>query len=291
MLHAWIKLFRKLSSKNSGWGVAYQHTHDWRDVTLWRSKRIVNPKYRFLADPFLIYREGKHYCFLEDFDYRSGLGSISVYEISKDGHKELGSALVEDFHLSYPYLFEYEDNLYMCPETGQANDIRIYKCIDFPMRWELNNIALANVNAADTNIFKKDDVWWLMTNISTSHVGEHGSELRVFSNDNPLDSNWKPHPKNPVIFDSLVARNGGLIECEDDIFRVHQRQGFDTYGEALGVSKILALDEESYAEQPLFEIEANFFDDIHGVHTYNYQKGLLVFDYAKVSNFKKVSMD
>jgi hypothetical protein len=59
------------------------------------------------------------------------------------------------------------------------------------------------------------------------------------------------------------------------------------YGEALGVSKITELTCQSYEENPLFEVEANFFKGAQGVHTYNYTEGLLVFDYVEISSSKK----
>lgn len=280
------KLMRKISRRGYRWGVAYQFTDSWNDVTLWRSKKIANPKNRFLADPFLIKRNGKHYCFVEDYSYSTSRGCISVYEINEHGSTELGISLKEDFHLSYPYLFDYQGGLYMCPDTQEKNDIRIYKCTDFPLKWELHEILISDISAADTNIFMHDDTWWLMTNLSTSHVGDHNSELHIFHSSNPLSTDWIPHSKNPVIFDSLRARNGGLIQDKTGIYRVYQRQGFDMYGEALGVSKISILETSDYVETPLFEIEAQFFKGARGTHTFNFNEGLLVFDYVEISKIK-----
>lgn len=284
--HLLTKVSRKLTFKSHRWGIAYQFTESWKDVTLWRSKRIPNPKNRTLADPFLVKRDGKHYCFVEDCSFLTGRGSISVYEISEDGSKEIGIALAEEFHLSYPYLFEFEGNLYMCPDTSEVQDIRIYKSVEFPLRWELEKILMANVSAADSTIFQKDGKWWLMTNISTSKYADHCSELHVFSSESPLSDKWQPHPQNPVIFDPLKARNGGFISDSDTCYRVYQRQGFDTYGEALGVSKITELTCQNYEEISLFEVESNFIQGAKGVHTYNYADGLLVFDYVKVTSYK-----
>ena len=146
---------------------------------------------------------------------------------------------------------------------------------------------MSNVSAVDTNIFQKDGRWWLMSNISTSHESNNNSELHVFCSESPLSDKWEPHAQNPVIFDSLRARNGGFIRHGGDSYRVYQRQGFDMYGEALGVSKITELTCQSYEENPLFEVEANFFKGAQGVHTYNYTEGLLVFDYVEISSSKK----
>ena len=64
--------------------------------------------------------------------------------------------LEENFHLSYPFLFHHEKELYMCPETHEAKDIRLYKCVDFPLKWKFAKTLIKNVSAVDTNIFYKD---------------------------------------------------------------------------------------------------------------------------------------
>lgn len=278
------KKIRAILGIKNRWGIAYQFTENWMDAVLWRSKKIHNPKNRFLADPFVIKRNNKHYCFVEDFDYSINRGSISVYEITKEGYKELGSALKEDFHLAYPYLFEYGGELYMCPETAEKRDIRIYKCLEFPLKWEFHKKIMSDVSAADTAIFFYEDKWLLISNLDKSIVGEHFSQLHLFYNSNPLNADWVAHSNNPIIFDPLKARNGGLIIDNTGTYRVYQRQGFDTYGKSLGVAKIISMDKKNYSEKSLFEIEPDFFSNIKGTHTYNYADGLLVFDYSKTSN-------
>ena len=94
----------------------------------------------------------------------------------------------------------------MCPETHDSNDIRLYKCTEFPMKWEFDRILIKNVSAADTNIFHHENKWWIMTNIDSSDLGvkldyhEHDSELHIFYADSLDSNNWISHPKNPVIF-------------------------------------------------------------------------------------------
>ena len=67
-----------------------------------------------------------------------------------------------------------------------------------------------------------------------------------------------------------------------DFDRVFQRQGFDLYGEALGISKIISIEKNKYEEEVLFDVEANFFKGIKGMHTYNFSDGLFVFDYVQI---------
>lgn len=280
------KIYRKLRRKNHRWGIAYQFINNWSEVALWRSYKIKNPENRFLADPFVIKYKTDYYCFVEDFDYRTKRGSISAYKITTDGYDPIGIVLSEDFHLSYPFMFEYENQIFMCPETHEKNEIRLYRCIEFPAKWEFHKTIMRDVSAADTNIFWYNGKWWLFTNFDDSIVGDHSSQLHIFSSESPLSDKWLAHECNPVIFDPLTARNGGLFHSDGEIFRVFQRQGFDMYGEACGVAKITNLSSDRYEEETCAIFEPKFFKDISGTHTFNCVENLAVIDYVKVSRTK-----
>lgn len=279
------KIYRKLLGKGLRWGVAYQFSKKWNDVTLWRSQRISNPKNRYLADPFVIKRNGYHFCFVEDFDYNSNKGRISVYKITPSGYETLGIVLEEDFHLSFPFIYEYENEIYMCPETREKKEIRVYKCVDFPTKWKFHKTLVKDVSAVDNIIFKRNDKWWLLTNIDQSFNPSNDSQLHIFSANNPLSDEWVAHENNPVITDPLVARNGGLILSNNEVYRVFQRQGFDMYGEGSGIARITAISSNEYSEEIYSLIEPKFFNGIKGTHTYNFDSGMIVIDYVEV--FKK----
>jgi len=277
------KIYNKITHQKYRWYVAYQHVNDWRNVVLWRSKKIPNPKDRFLADPFVLKRDGVHYCFVEDYNFKTNKGCISAYKIFKNACESLGVVLEEKFHLSYPFIFEYKNNLYMCPDTHEKNEIRIYKCSKFPHSWVFHKTIMKNVSAVDTIIFYQNNKWWLFTNIDQSIVGDHNCQLYIFHSTDPLSENWVPHELNPVIFDSLTARNGGFIKEDNNIYRVFQQQGFDRYGKGMGIAKIKLLTPDKYKEKILSIIEAKYFNNIKGTHTYNYDNGLLVLDFSKIT--------
>lgn len=277
---------KKISTKMFGWSliwsVSYQFTNDWKNPIFNKSKIIKNPKNRYLADPFIINYNNKSVVFVEDYDFNFNKGKISAYEVTSKEYKELGVAIEEKFHLSYPFLFESKDNLYMVPETHETKDIRLYKCIEFPLKWELHKILMQNVNAVDTNIFKYNNKYWIFTNLDSSNLGDYSSELHIFFADNFDSTTWKPHLLNPVIFDSKKARNGGMIYSDkNQLYRVFQKQAFDMYGESLGVTKIKTLTEDKYEEEVLINVSPDFFKDILGIHSFSYSSGILVNDFVK----------
>ena len=46
-------------------------------------------------------------------------------------------ALEEDFHLSFPMVFDWNGEVWMIPETGSDHSLRLYRCKTFPTQWEL----------------------------------------------------------------------------------------------------------------------------------------------------------
>ncbi len=276
------KLWQRALGRGERWHVAYLRS-DWRRAALWRGIDIPNPPHRFLADPFAITRDGRSYCFVEDLDYRTRRGSISVYALTDQGPTELGFALQEPFHLSFPFLFEFDGELFMCPETGANRDIRVYRCTEFPLRWALHTVLMKDVDAFDTMLFERDGRWWMLTNIDATGLGEACSELSVFWSDSPLSTHWTAHPGNPVIVDSDRARNAGLLVDGQRLFRVSQRQGYDVYGKGARINEIVELSETRYVEHGIVTIDPGFRDNIQGTHHLHSDGVHTVYDYVRLS--------
>jgi len=189
---------RKALRYRERWGICFAKS-DLRHVVTGRGTRVETPQGRFLADPFVVTRNGRACVFAEEFVFESSKGHIAAFELSDGGARPLGIALEESFHLSFPYLFEFNGTLFMCPETRATKDIRIYECTEFPLSWKLAGIAMNNVVAADTLIFPKHGLWWLLTGISWTEPHDC-SELHLFWARTPLEGKWVPHahPHRPA---------------------------------------------------------------------------------------------
>lgn len=266
------------------WGVAFVK-NDWKSLVMWRGTKIRNPPNHFLADPFVIGAGNESYCFVEDYDYEAARGCISVYKLSDNNSESLGDAIVEPFHMSFPYIFRFGSEIFMCPETSENRDIRLYECVNFPLKWKLKVVLMSDVSATDTMIFQRDGVWWLFTNIDSIGSGDY-SELSIFYSDSPLSEAWHPHPKNPIFVDSMKARNAGLLFDENSIFRVSQRQGFEMYGKGSSINKILILNKNDYVESTLISIEPNFYNKILGTHHLHSNGEFSVFDYVELAQVR-----
>lgn len=272
------KACRRLLSIRQKWGIRFAHT-GWRDTALLRAKKIAAPAGHFWADPFLCKHDGHTYCFVEDYLYSTQRAHISVLEISGNTVTNLGVALAEDFHLSFPFLFKYNGDIYMSPECSESKQIRIYKSVSFPLEWKLCSLAMQDISAADSVFFERDGKWWLMTSIDRTELNDHCSELCLFWADSPLSTQWTAHPQNPIYVDAEGGRNAGLIIEKRKIFRAAQKQGFDQYGRGLSVYEIRTLDEENYEEVKIADYEELGLRDSLGSHHISTTGDITVVDY------------
>ena len=115
---------------NKVWHVGFQQ-EKFNKFSFYKSKILNNPKNTFLADPFVIEYQNENYIFVEEFNFKNKKGIISVYKILKNDSQRVGVALEENFHLSFPYIFKFENDYYMLPETSDANEIRLYSVNNF----------------------------------------------------------------------------------------------------------------------------------------------------------------
>ena len=168
-----------LLPKITRWSIAYAE-HNNFSKSLWRYKEIPNPKGRFLADPFVFRYDDSDFIFVEDFFYSDNKGRISAIKLKDEKYEFLGVVLEENFHLSFPFIFSHKNEIYMIPESGKNKDIRLYKCQKFPYKWVLDSIMMSNVSAADTLVFFRNNKWFMLTNICSSDIRDHHSELHIF---------------------------------------------------------------------------------------------------------------
>ncbi len=221
---------------------------------------------------------GIAYCFVEEFDQAAGRAHISVLEQSGNGWQRLGVAIREPFHMSFPYVFEYEGKLHMCPETSEARCISVYRCESFPLGWVHAATLMTDVSAADTVIFQRGQRWWMLSNIDRAPNPDHQSELHAFHADSPLSDRWQPVPGNPVKADCHGARNGGLSVDGSTVRRIGQVQSFEMYGKQVNVYSITRLDEGGFEEECLGTIAPPLGSGAIGMHTYSSVADLVAVD-------------
>tara|TARA_B100001989_G_scaffold27957_1_gene16670 strand:+ start:3287 stop:4942 length:1656 start_codon:yes stop_codon:yes gene_type:complete len=269
------------------YSVAFAH-HDEHKKSLSSYKEISNPKGRFLADPFVFEENDTNYIFVEDMFFKDNKGRISVIKIDGENYEFLGVVLEEDFHLSFPFIFRDGSDIYMIPESHENSDIRLYKCIEFPHEWCFEKTLMSGVSAADTMMIHKENKWFMLTNICSLGLNDHQSELHIFYSDNLKSSSWNPIKSgNPVIFNSMKGRNGGLFYHKDKIYRINQVHGQAHYGKSFDINEIITLSKNEYKEVECLKIHPDFKDEIISTHSFNANSKFAVVDFARHQRLRK----
>jgi hypothetical protein len=247
-------------------------------------KVLTSPEDRFWADPFVICRNNKIFIFVEEFFYSKNKGHITLLELDKSGNISQNEKILEkSYHMSYPFLFEFNNNFYMIPETYENKTIELYKCEEFPRKWNFVMNLMENILAADTTIFFYKNKWWLFASINESlNFPEYGELFLYYSND-LFTKGWIPHPKNPIVTDIRSSRPAGRIFIhENKIYRPSQDCS-GRYGRAFNLNQIITLTETSYEEVLISKTEADWEPKLKGTHTYNFDKNFKVIDAYKFS--------
>lgn len=277
MIFSFRQLFRKILFR--GQWILLFHFSNTTSTNFSRFLQLVPPKDRFWADPFVLFKNNRYYVFFEELLYKTDKGHISVLEISKDG-KALNpvNILEKPYHLSYPFLFEYEDKLYMIPESWEAKTIQLYECIDFPYDWKFKMNLMEGLSAADTTLHFQNDTWWLFATKDKNGKDALDDHLYLFYADNPLTDNWTPHPKNPIVSDKSRARPAGKLFYKNGKLIRPSQDCTKAYGYAFNFNEIKVLTKTEYQEQLLEKIKPDWAPEIKRTHTFNSVEGLTLID-------------
>jgi hypothetical protein len=198
----------------------------------------------FVADPFLLRRDGRWHLFFEVLNRETGRGEIGL-ATSGDGRRWTYERVVlrEPFHLSYPYVFAVGDDVFMVPETLAPGAVRLYRAAAFPGGWELAG-ELVRGGFADPSLVRWQERWWLFACSNPPH----NDELRLYVADE-LPGPWREHPRSPVVSgDRRRARPAGrVIPWEGRLLRFAQ-DCVPVYGTGVRAFDILELSAGEYRE-------------------------------------------
>ena len=240
---------------------------------------IANPPGSYLADPFLLRREGRNYLFCEEYRIAEGKGVIAVAEIDDGGGlSPLVTVLERPHHLSYPCLLEAQGGLWMVPEGRRGGSVELYRCVEFPHRWELAATPLPGVAAVDSTLFAHDGRYWLFTSPVEPRSGS-ADDLEIYWADR-LEGPWHPHPANPLLSDARRGRCAGAVfELDGQLIRPAQDCA-ERYGRRLVFNRIERLTTEEYREVEVGALGAEWHPRGEGAHTWNRGGGWEVVDGA-----------
>lgn len=232
-------------------------------------------KDRFFADPFILdVTDNEIKILVEEFPYQEWKGKISLLTIGR-GDYELKSkkTLLElDTHLSFPFIYRTETDVYVIPENSASGRLNAYR---YDKETESLHIesTLVEQPVIDPVIVRQDNHYILFGALKGKR--ENG-DLYSWQSTNPLKS-YALTNNTPVKSDNGSGRRGGdFFFLNNELYSATQ-SCVHSYGEALNICKVEDLSETKLVEKVVKTLHP---DERYkeGLHTLNMHDGVCVVD-------------
>jgi len=228
------------------------------------------------ADPFGFMKDGNYHIICEEYDYSNPKGIITslqvdgqTYQISKKV-----AALEKDYHLAFPYLFEYENIQYCIPENSAGGNVDLYRFDISTGELIFEQTLIENLQAVDATLFFHDGFWWLFftDKISTNE------RLNIWYS-STMRGPYSPHANNPVKTDIRSSRPAGKpFMLEGKLLRPAQDCSVRS-GRRICINQISKLSPAEFSESEYSIMNpavGSEFPD--GMHTFCVTDGAVIVD-------------
>ena len=238
---------------------------------------LPNSERYWCADPFLFQKDGHFYVFFEAYDRLKRKGVLGYRQITENTVGSIHIFYETTSHLSYPFIYEADGDIYIVPESNMSGELYRLKCLSFPNKWEREEVLL-NRRLVDSTFFSYEGAeYCLSTQIDDSLIFDR---LDLFYKSN---GQWLPCLHNPVKRDLASVRGAGKCFEQDSVWYRPSQDCSNGYGCALCLNAIDKINSNEYMEhcikklQPT-EIQTNTGVQYQGIHTYNRLKHIEVID-------------
>jgi hypothetical protein len=235
------------------WHIGWRFVADDQDVCATgglsgeRWNVLASPAHTFFADPFPFTHGGRQYLFFEAFDHRRSKGHIAAVAFGPAGPEgPVFTVLQEPWHLSYPFILEYDGQVWMVPESVENRTCTLYRADPFPTRWTREADLLVDLEAGDATLLAHEGRWWMFATVRDG-VGSWSDMLAIYMAPTPLGP-WKPHRRNPVLISGEAARAAGRFVRRDGRLWRPVQDCRILYGAGLGLAEVTRLDEDGFAQ-------------------------------------------
>ena len=200
----------------------------------------------FVADPFMIRANSKWYMFFEVLAKTTGRGQIGVASSDDAFRWEYRQIVLDEpFHLSYPYVFEWEGEHFMIPESYQAGSVRLYKAEKFPNQWSFQRTLVEGGVFLDPSVVRYGGKWWLFVETNPQHKYD---TLRLFYADQ-LTGPWQEHPMSPIVArNNRMARPAGRVQVINGNLLRFAQDCHPVYGTRVRAFAVSKLTTREYCE-------------------------------------------
>ncbi|MBX0297859.1 glucosamine inositolphosphorylceramide transferase family protein [Haloarcula nitratireducens] len=197
----------------------------------------------YVADPFLFIEDGTAHLFFEVVNSNRDPDAVIGHAIAHDHqHWEYNQVvLAKDAHTSFPFVWKYDGQYYMTPPTGKDVELWTTSQASFPGGWEFSHHLIdRDYYSHDPVVFRYRDRWWLITD-------RGNEELMIYYSSTLAQTDWTPHPQNPVATHRHGARQGGRPLVIGETPYLFTQDLRDVYGEAIHGWRVTELTTKRFA--------------------------------------------
>lgn len=239
---------------------------------------MVHPyKDRFFADPFIVdMTTDVIKVLVEELFYHDGRGRITLLMVDRKTFRLVYRKVLLDLptHLSFPFIYRTETEIYVIPENSQSGGLHAY-------HWDGNAETLTWISTLveqpliDSVIVRDNNGKYLLFG-SLPGKQEHAN-LFVWQSGEPLRG-YERVSSVPVIDNrpDCARRGGGFFTVDGTLYAAVQSCAY-SYGEALRICKVNRLS-ANYLEEEEVGVLRPDKRYPSGLHTFNLYKGLCVVD-------------
>lgn len=280
-LNFWLGSLKEKIKQNISW------QGNWKSYYLnWDEKSKIglfdepimlkSPVSSFVADPIIFQLHGDRYVFVEEIPTLSSIGVISVFKISDSYPEYLGIVLKENFHLSFPYVFQYGEDVFMIPETSHVKQLRLYKATAFPMKWEFVRVLFDDIIAIDPVVLIDQGRVNIVCTIDLFETNDHSSFLGVISSNDLIEGEFILSSL-PIKYTPHGGRNAGIVETDKEILLVSQVQGYLAYGKGAFLSNLSRDYSGNIVLGSVRDLKFHH-EGSKGFHSLSAKNGIIVYD-------------
>ena len=159
------------------------------------------------------YKDGI-YLFTEAFQKNRQVGSLAVSKLVDGEFTEPKEIIRKSYHLSIPCVFQYDNVVYMIPESSQNRTLELYRALDDSLeKWEIVKVLLYDIECVDTTVFEYKSRLYLLT--YSQKLGDYITKVYILDIDELKISDVYSISKN----DNIYRPAGKIFEKDGTYFR------------------------------------------------------------------------
>lgn len=231
---------------------------------------------RYWADSFALEEDGKLFLFFESYDYKKQKASIFAckYDVKDESFGNIIESLAEEWHLSYPFIFKHDNEIFCIPESLAHGSVELYKLDTETLKLSHVRTLIKGLGAADGTLINHMNRWYFF--FTPAHATN--TELNIYHADS-LEGPFVPHVLNPVKSDVRNARPAGpLFTVDGKLYRPAQDSS-RTYGGQVIINEVKILTDGEFLEEPANAVLPP--QGYTGLHTLSFTGDYLFFDCKK----------